>query len=255
MGFLPLSWVLWNFVSLHGVLSPVKSLEHKIVQMLKWTLKYCILNRHGSLEIGHKWASGHNSHFFLCLPSICPFSGVLPKLPLGDLLLPFSVYIFQVEMHWSGLSRFKSISRSVKNHEGSEIVFYVWEIKKACYHIMDADREHKIIRQKHRHKCIILSRSSHQSVSIFSLVSQVSIPQGDKKGHMTSAHVVGCVKADELTTEGPEHLSKQRTICQQYVSLFTLVPLMQAIVKLWGSDLLSYLWTSYRAVQEKEKNK
>lgn len=71
---------------------------------------------------------------------------------------------------------------------------------------MDADIEH-------RHKYIILSKNSHQSISIFSLVSQVLIPQSDKKGLMTPTLIVSCVMADKLITEDPVHLSKQITIC------------------------------------------
>lgn len=41
----------------------------------------------------------------------------VPILPLGDLLLPISVSVTQVEMHWSrALEVSKSISTSVKNH-------------------------------------------------------------------------------------------------------------------------------------------
>lgn len=32
---------------------------------------------------------------------------------------------------------------------------------------------------------------------------------------MTPTHIVGCVTADKLIAEGPVHLSKQGTICQQ----------------------------------------
>lgn len=80
-------------VSLHGVLGPGEW-NHPSVEIKK----YCILNGDGSMEVGHTWASWHNSQCVSLAHYLFSLLVTVPSLPLEDHLLPFSVSMLQVEM-------------------------------------------------------------------------------------------------------------------------------------------------------------
>lgn len=159
-----------------------------------------------------------------------------PSCPLGDLLLPFWVNVFQVEMHWSRLATFESVRVSVKHHEGSEILRYLQESNLARYHFTDAGREHKT--SSHTHTlthtltyCITHIKSV-ASVSIFALGPQTPIPEWQKGPDDTCTHS-GLCYSRETWCWGPSAFWASRKNCsQQQVSLSSLAPLTQAIVNL-----------------------
>ena len=152
--------------------------------------------------------------------------------------------------------RLKSISISVKTREVPEILPYLQESKLVCYHFMDAGREHKTPRQTHTHTDThtrYYSKSSSQSVSNLHC-SPSANPQGDNKGQMTPAYVVGGVAAEEFRAEGPVDCEQAENTVTSKESVF--LPQLPPW-KLWSNSstftyLVAYV-TRYRAAWEKDR--